>query len=386
MMIAMPIMRMMQMPIHQIIHMVPMRYQLMSTTLAMHMLRLVAQANMRSAACRIRRRHLNHMLVEMVAVRAVQVSIMQIIGVISMLYCRVPATFTMDVGMQFVNFMMVSHDGHLASTIRVTLFMANRRETYRVSGMDCAEEVSLLRRALSGVNGVYELGFDVVNGKMTIEFDEKRISAEAIAAKVVGLGMRLEAWVQLQQNAPTLWAQHGRKVLAAASAFFLLLGVCLIAYNTGHFTLSLLAHEHGEAPVPLPAIISFCLAMAFGAFPTLQKAIQSIAALRPDMSALMLLCICGASFLGEWMEGATVAFLFSLANLLEAYSMQRARNAISSLLGSAPKEATVVHAHGEHKMLVAKVQLGETIRVRPGDTIPFDGDVLQGVSSVINPF
>ena len=48
--------------------------------------------------------------------------------------------------------------------------------------------------------------------------------------------------------------------------------------------------------------------------------------------------------------------------------------------------ATVVHAHGEHKMLVAKVQLGETIRVRPGDTIPFDGDVLQGVSSVNQSF
>ena len=112
-MITMPVMRMMQMPIHQIIHVVPMRYRLMSTTIAMHMLRLVALATMRSAACRIRRRHLNHMLVEMVAVRAVQMSIMQIIGVISMLHRRVPATCSMNVGMQFVNLMMVSHDDGL---------------------------------------------------------------------------------------------------------------------------------------------------------------------------------------------------------------------------------------------------------------------------------
>ena len=80
---------------------------------------------------------------------------------------------------------------------------------------------------------------------------------------------------------------------------------------------------------------TFGLAMALGTVPTFSKAMQSIAAFRPDMSALMLLCIVGASVLGEWMEGATVAFLFTLANLLESYSMERARDAISALLGAA---------------------------------------------------
>ena len=109
----MPIMRMMQMPINQVIHVVPMRYRLMPATLAMHMRRLVAHAIMWRTTRRIRRRHFNHMLVEMVAVRTVQMSIMQIIGVIAVLHCRMPAPLAMDVGMQFVNLMMVSHDGGL---------------------------------------------------------------------------------------------------------------------------------------------------------------------------------------------------------------------------------------------------------------------------------
>ena len=264
--------------------------------------------------------------------------------------------------------------------------MANTKETYRIQGMDCAEEVSQLRRALGGVTGVYDLGFDVVNGKMTVEFDHEKMAPEAIHAAVAGLGMKAVAWDSGVVAQASWWQQNSRRVLAIGSGAALLAGILLIAWHEGRFSLSLLAHEHHGEPMPLPALLCFIAAMILGATPSLEKALKSLAILRPDMSALMLLSIFGASFLGEWMEGATVSFLFALANLLEAYSMDKARAAISSLLGESPKEAVIVHKDHEHKTPVANVKLGETARVRPGDTIPFDGDVTEGISSVNQSF
>ncbi len=261
----------------------------------------------------------------------------------------------------------------------------NQKESFRIHGMDCAEEVSQLRRALGSVTGIYDLAFDVVNGKMTVEFDQARIAPEAISAAVSKLGMKAVIWNDAPALSEGFWQMHLRQIFAGASFVALLAGIAVIVWTEGHFSLSLLAHEHHGA-TPLAAIICFLSAMILGAASSLKKAITSLAALRPDMSALMLISIIGACFLGEWMEGATVAFLFALANLLEAYSMQRARQAISSLLGDAPKEAVILHKDHEHKMLVENVKLGETARVRPGDTIPFDGDVVQGISSVNQSF
>ncbi len=264
--------------------------------------------------------------------------------------------------------------------------MANQKEIYRIQGMDCAEEVSQLRRALGGVTGIYDLGFDVMNGKMTVEFDRDRMAPGAIQTAVAGLGMKAVAWDAKPEIQTSFWQIHSRRILAIGSGIALLAGILLIAWHEGRFSLSLLAHEHHSEAMPLNALLCFVAAMILGAAPSLEKALKSLAILRPDMSALMLLSIFGASFLGEWMEGATVAFLFALANLLEAYSMQKARSAISSLLGESPKEAVILHKDHEHKMPVADVKLGETARVRPGDTIPFDGDVVEGISSVNQSF
>ena len=69
--------------------------------------------------------------------------------------------------------------------------------------------------------------------------------------------MRLEPWVQDRKLAASFWGNHGRVILASSSGACVVLGVLLIAWYTGHFSLNLLAHEHGEEPVPLPAVIFF---------------------------------------------------------------------------------------------------------------------------------
>ena len=105
----MTFMRMVQMPVYQIIHMISMRHGLMPTTWAMHVREVMAGAIMRGARRRIRAGNFNHTLIEMVTMRTVQMAVMQIIRMIAMPDRRMAATFPMQVRMPFVKLMMIPH-------------------------------------------------------------------------------------------------------------------------------------------------------------------------------------------------------------------------------------------------------------------------------------
>ena len=96
----------------------------------------------------------------------------------------------------------------------------------------------------------------------------------------------------------------------------------------------------------------------------------------------MLVAVVGAMLLGEWSEAATVVFLFALAQLLEARSMDRARGAIRALMDLTPAEALVRRDGAERRVEVDAVSVGETIVIRPGEKIPLDGRVAAGQSYV----
>ena len=105
--------------------------------------------------------------------------------------------------------------------------------------------------------------------------------------------------------------------------------------------------------------------------------------LRPDMNLLMSVAVIGAVLIGEWFEGATVAFLFSFSLLLESWSVGRARRAIASLMDLSPPTAHLLHESGDVKDVApADVRVGSTVVVRPGEKIPLDGRVISGISGV----
>jgi Cd2+/Zn2+-exporting ATPase len=86
--------------------------------------------------------------------------------------------------------------------------------------------------------------------------------------------------------------------------------------------------------------------------------------------------------IGEWVEAATITFLFALAQVLESRSMDRARNAIRSLMDVAPPQA-LVRRDGQEQMLpVEEVRLGDILIVKPGAKVPLDGRVVKGSSTI----
>jgi Cd2+/Zn2+-exporting ATPase len=96
----------------------------------------------------------------------------------------------------------------------------------------------------------------------------------------------------------------------------------------------------------------------------------------------MLVAVIGAMFIGEWSEGATVTFLFAFAQILEARSMDRARNAIRALMDLTPPEAVVRRGGQEARVGVDDVRIADILLVRPGEKIPLDGVVVAGTSPV----
>src|SRR3546814_1931100 len=97
----------------------------------------------------------------------------------------------------------------------------------------------------------------------------------------------------------------------------------------------------------------------------------------------MVVAIIGAALLGEWLEAASVAFLFALSLTLEAWSVGKARRAIAALLDLAPSTVRVLQPDGSEVVTPAQsVNPGARFTVHGGERIPLDGRVVAGTSAV----
>ena len=101
-----------------------------------------------------------------------------------------------------------------------------------------------------------------------------------------------------------------------------------------------------------------------------------------DMHTLMTVAIIGAAFLGEWGEGASVVILFAISEVLEKYSMDKARNSIESLMKIAPKEALIRKGNDEIMIHVDDIQVGDIMIVKPGKKLAMDGMIIKGASTL----
>ena len=259
--------------------------------------------------------------------------------------------------------------------------------TLSISGMDCAEEVSILKREIGPlVGGEQNLTFDILKGQMTVLLAAD-LDGIIRAVQKTGMGATLVRPAGSDVSGaslPSWWDKNGRMTLTIAS------GVLTAAAFTLHYALAggwaeVLGSEGlGKTHVvPLPVRAVYLLAVLAGIYLVLPKAFFSLKRVRPDMNLLMAVAVCGAIGIGEWFEAATVAFLFSLSLTLESWSVGRARRAIEKLLDLAPAMIRVIQPDGQVKEIAAtSVALGTQFVVRPGERIALDGEVVKGVSEV----
>lgn len=138
----------------------------------------------------------------------------------------------------------------------------------------------------------------------------------------------------------------------------------------------------GRAGLPYSDVIALLGAVLLGA-PLVWHALKCLAHGHMHMDELVALAVVAAIALGEYREAGIIAFFMIVSNLIETRTALGARASIESLLRLTPDKAHRLRPDGSEDMVEAKLlRAGDVIRVRPGDNVPADGEVISGDSSV----
>ncbi|MDD5134657.1 MAG: cation-translocating P-type ATPase [Phycisphaerae bacterium] len=130
------------------------------------------------------------------------------------------------------------------------------------------------------------------------------------------------------------------------------------------------------------SLLAMLAAILLG-LPVVIHSIKSIIGGHMHMDELVALAIIAAFATGDYVAASVVAFFLLLSELVETRTALGARAAIESLIKLTPTRAWLIEADGSEKEVnSARLKKGDIIRVRPGDNIAADGDVVKGLSSV----
>ncbi len=230
--------------------------------------------------------------------------------------------------------------------------------------MDCPTEEALIRKKLGGMTSVQGLEFNLMQRVLSVVHDSDALAA--VEAAIRDLGMNSEAMESATKAALT--EPTGKPWWPLALA-----GVAALGAEIVHWV---------GMPEWLSALLAL-VAITISGIGTYQKGWIALRHGNLNINALMSIAVTGAVLLRQWPEAAMVMVLFTLAELIEAKSLDRARNAIRGLVQLTPELATVQQANGDWADMSAKaVAIGQVVRVKPGERIALDGLVMAGRSNI----
>jgi Cd2+/Zn2+-exporting ATPase len=236
------------------------------------------------------------------------------------------------------------------------------RSELRILQMDCPTEEALIRHALGRQPGVRRLEFNLVRRILTVVHAPG--SLESILQTIRDLGFTPETAdlaTPSTPEAPAPWWP-----LAAS-------GAAALAAEIAHWR---------DAPWFVPAALALLAVLGSGTG-TYRKGWTALRHGQLNINALMSIAVTGALLIGQWAEAAMVMVLYTLAERIEARSLDRARNAVQGLLRLTPDRASVRQADGRWLDLPATaVGTGALVRARPGERIALDGQIETGRSTV----
>lgn len=156
----------------------------------------------------------------------------------------------------------------------------------------------------------------------------------------------------------------------------------LLAMTCGVFGLAGFVVEHFRADLAWLYRGLYGVALLAGAWDAAKDSWENIKTLKLDIHFLMLAVAVGAMAIGAWGEAVLLLFLFSASGAMEAYAMDRTHREVSSLLDSAPKQATRLDANGqEEEVDIDQLRVGDRVVVKPGEGFPADGEITKGKSA-----
>jgi Cd2+/Zn2+-exporting ATPase len=256
---------------------------------------------------------------------------------------------------------------------------------WKVGGMDCASCAAKVRGAVERLPGVSDVKITVMSETLSLDLDEGRTDRAAIAAKVTSLGYTVEPIAP--QSAPVS-ASHKDAAEAGPPHETTPKGMSWWRTSKGRLVLvtgALLAAAWALklAASEQIAYWGFVAACVIGVVPVARRAVAAARSGIPfTIEMLMTIAAAGALVIGAAEEAALVVFLFAVGEVLEGVAADRARASIKALGDLVPKTAIIEEAGETRQVPASSLAIGQTVLVRPGDRIPADGDIVDGVSGV----
>jgi Cd2+/Zn2+-exporting ATPase len=281
--------------------------------------------------------------------------------------------------------------------IGMAIDTAERRE-WRVTGMDCGSCAAKVRGTVERLPGVADVDVALMAERLRLTLDESRTSGEKVEKAVRGVGFGIAP-----KGAPPEKPKGG--FVLPDGAFPAPLDADDPAEEEGT--------RLGETPAPswyatakgrlvigagvllalawasrlvFPAEIAhwaFILATLIGLMPVARRAFAMARAGMPfTIEMLMTIAAGGALIIGQAEEAALVIFLFAVGELLEGVSAGKARDSIRALSKLVPKVARLEVDGKTREVAAGRLRVGQVVQVRPGDRVPCDGQVIEGISGV----
>ena len=259
---------------------------------------------------------------------------------------------------------------------------------YSVPDMDCPSCAGKVGHALERVNGVQSYDANPTVGTVSVSYDPARCSPADVRAAIEGAGYPVDRPSSTDHDPDeslphaVFLSRRGKKTWLSGALALLGLLALFVVPGADLGVATLLGRELSVSD------LLFLGAVAASGETILRNGYRSLRHLSLDIDLLISIAIVGAlaaSFgfgAGLYLEAALLAFLFSVAELLERYSIDKARRSLRSLMELAPERATVRRDGEEVTVPVGDVAVGETVLVRPGEKIPVDGVVTDGESAV----
>ena len=259
----------------------------------------------------------------------------------------------------------------LARRLEPGLARRFERCTFCVLGLRGAGSPRTLERCIEGAPGVTRADVCLAAGTVSVEYEACRCSHGAIEQQVAEAGYQVSP---MPRDRAAMREAHERDDRARLR---------MAALSASCAVLALAGYAAEKAGVPRALVVALYVGSYLaGGLDATRRAWRELAGGGLSVDLLMVLAAVGAASVGDWPEGAALLFLFSLSNALEQYILGRTRRAIEALMDLTPDEAMALRDGREVRVAVTELNVGERIRVRPGERIAADGIIRVGRTSV----
>ena len=267
-----------------------------------------------------------------------------------------------------------------------------RTRVFRIGGMSCAACSGRIEKAIGSIDGVQQVNANFGNNTATVTYDDKRVTEEEIRKAVSSAGYTMisdDREVAERQEIEALRIQ--KRDLIIALIFVVPLSIVAMGPMFG---LTIIEDDFLNCVVQLALFLPIMYSgrrfyrKGYPALLTKSPTMDSLVALSTTASVLMGLYYTYVAFTGGHVHSLSfdsagmIIALVSVGKYMEARSKHNTNDSLRKLLSLAPNEATLIVDGKEYKVDASTLIVGDTVLIRPGESVPADGTVIEGTSSV----